>query len=55
MKKHSIAYIQAPGCSQELDKLTETFMTEKGQRTDILKQAESAMEKIECEKVVFAS
>lgn len=55
LKEHSKVYIQAPGCNQQLDELTEKFMTEKSQRTEILKKAKEAIEKIDCAKVIFVS
>jgi hypothetical protein len=50
MKQHSAAYIKAPGCSEDLDKLAEEFMQERADRGSILKKASEVIARIECEK-----
>ncbi|CAG9799426.1 unnamed protein product [Chironomus riparius] len=48
LKEHSKVYIQAPGCNRKLDEITEEFMLEKSQRTEILKKAEEVIKRIDC-------
>lgn len=55
LKEHSKVYIQAPGCNQKLDELTEKFMKEKNHRLEIMKKAEQSIEKIDCAEVIFVS
>ena len=51
LKEHSTAYIQAPGCVEELDKFAVNFMKNEGKRSKILKKAQEYVEKIECKEV----
>ncbi|XP_070500998.1 protein windbeutel [Chironomus tepperi] len=50
LKEHSKVYIQAPGCNQKLDEMTDKFMIQKSQRPEILKQVEEVIGKIDCEE-----
>ena len=51
IKEHSKVLILAPGCNEEFDKLADDFMKNEKLRKELLKEAEVAVEKLECEKV----
>jgi hypothetical protein len=51
LKEHSKVLILAPGCDEQLDKLSEKFMKNDKKRGEILKEAEIAVDEKKCEEV----
>lgn len=51
LKEHSSIHILAPGCDEKLDKLADKFMRNDKKRGEIMKEAETAVDQVKCEKV----
>lgn len=51
LKTHSKVHIQAPGCVKELDEMAHSFVENSNNREQILSEAETFIEYIECEEV----
>lgn len=51
VKEHSKVLILAPGCDEKFDKIAYDFMKNKKMRNELLKEAEGAIKKVECEEV----
>lgn len=51
VKNNAKVHVQAPGCTKKLDELAGKFVKDSTKRSEILKEAENFIEKIETEEV----